>query len=182
MGLDGVEFVMALEETFDIAISDADAAAMRTPRLVLEYLEARLPMSAEDRCSEQRAFHHIRRAGMKHLGLPRRAFRPEARWKDLLPEDGASSSAAWRAVREETGFTALPKMFLGPFKFGFGGRQTIGESCRTVAHRNADLLRRPGEGWSRRDLEKILTGLIAEELGILKFGWDQDFVKDLGID
>ena len=38
MGLDGVEIVMALEESFDIVISDADASGMYTPRDIIDYV------------------------------------------------------------------------------------------------------------------------------------------------
>ena len=41
MGLDSVEFVMALEEAFGIYIPDVDAVGLATPRTVIDYLEKR---------------------------------------------------------------------------------------------------------------------------------------------
>ena len=38
MGLDSVELVMAFEEAFGVAIEDAEAAKMITPRDVILYL------------------------------------------------------------------------------------------------------------------------------------------------
>ena len=38
MGLDLVELVMRIEEEFDVTIPDESAAAMTTPRHVIEYL------------------------------------------------------------------------------------------------------------------------------------------------
>jgi acyl carrier protein len=39
MGLDAVELVMAVEETFGIAIPEADAAKMITPAMMIEYVQ-----------------------------------------------------------------------------------------------------------------------------------------------
>lgn len=45
MGLDTVEFVMALEQRFAVVISDRDAEGLTTPRRVVELLESRLGKS-----------------------------------------------------------------------------------------------------------------------------------------
>jgi hypothetical protein len=42
MGLDGVEFIMAVEDAFAIEIPDADAEQLVTPGHVARYLAARL--------------------------------------------------------------------------------------------------------------------------------------------
>ena len=42
MGLDGVEIIMSVEEGFDIEISDEEAAAARTPRLLCDVVERKL--------------------------------------------------------------------------------------------------------------------------------------------
>lgn len=42
MGLDGVELIMSVEEGFDIEISDEEAAAARTPRLLCDVVEKKL--------------------------------------------------------------------------------------------------------------------------------------------
>ncbi len=38
MGLGGVELVIAIEETFGITISDADAEGLVTPRILIDYV------------------------------------------------------------------------------------------------------------------------------------------------
>ena len=40
--LDSVEIVMAIEEAFDVTISDSDAEAMQTPRSVINWLLPRV--------------------------------------------------------------------------------------------------------------------------------------------
>jgi len=65
MGLDGVEFIMAVEEAFQIAIPDADAQQMFTPGDVVTYVYARVGSEGGHGCAEQRAFYRLRHASMK---------------------------------------------------------------------------------------------------------------------
>ena len=111
MGLDGVEFVMAVEEAFGLAIPDADAQALITPGHVVQYLEARLdPGNGSLACLEQRAFHALRRAGMAVLHRPRAAFRPDTRWEDVLPP--RRRRRTWKLLHHATGVVAWPSMWL----------------------------------------------------------------------
>ena len=71
MGLDSVEFVLAIEEAFQIAIPDAAAEAMRTPADVVAYLESRVGGGERSRCLEQAAFYRLRRAAMRLFGVQR---------------------------------------------------------------------------------------------------------------
>lgn len=41
MGLDLVEFAMAIEERFDIEITDAEASRLLTPRMVMDCVESK---------------------------------------------------------------------------------------------------------------------------------------------
>jgi acyl carrier protein len=56
MGLDSVEFVLATEEAFQIAIPDADAEKLLTPGDVVDYVCARIGSAPDSGCLEQRAF------------------------------------------------------------------------------------------------------------------------------
>ena len=46
MGLDSVELVMEIEDAFDLCIPDDDAAAMRTPRDVIDFVWAAVQQRA----------------------------------------------------------------------------------------------------------------------------------------
>jgi hypothetical protein len=83
MGLDLVEFTIAIEDAFGIFIPDADAQRLDTPGSLLEYLEGRLHRGSAA-CLEQRAFYRLRQAGMRVLNRPREAFRPSTQWIELL--------------------------------------------------------------------------------------------------
>ena len=57
MGLDAVEIVMSVEETFGIEISDADAESLQTPKQLIEFICQRIKSSDEASiCISQRAF------------------------------------------------------------------------------------------------------------------------------
>src|SRR2546425_8924482 len=70
MGLDSVEFVMALEEAFGLYIPDVDAVSLTTPRKVIDYLEKRLAPAESPQCVDQMAFYSVRRAAMRVLEKP----------------------------------------------------------------------------------------------------------------
>lgn len=106
MGLDGVEFVMAIEETFQIAISDEDAARMRTPRNVVDYVLTRLGPGQSAVCLEQRAFYRLRTATMRVFVQPRGAIRPTTRWEEILPPRQRRHN--WHLLRAATGVPHWP--------------------------------------------------------------------------
>jgi acyl carrier protein len=84
MGLDGVEFVMAVEEEFKIAISDAEAEHCVTVGQVVDLVYSRLRQTAEDPCASQHGFYVVRRRLMDALGLKRAQIRPETRLEALI--------------------------------------------------------------------------------------------------
>ncbi len=73
MGLEGVEWVMALEERFGVAISDAEAEASVTPAAVVELIFGKLRSTEERVCVSQRAFYLLRKGLARTLGVSRRS-------------------------------------------------------------------------------------------------------------
>ena len=67
MGLDLLEFTLAIEESFGLYLPEADAVRLVTPGQIIDYLEGRLPPAVSPQCLDQLAFYHIRRASMKVL-------------------------------------------------------------------------------------------------------------------
>jgi hypothetical protein len=72
MGLDGVELVMAFEESFGVSITDAEAEACETPAAVIAIIFGKLRASDERVCVSQRAFYLLRKGLMRALGISRR--------------------------------------------------------------------------------------------------------------
>ena len=178
MGLDAVEFVFALEDTFGIAISDAEATAMETPRLVVDFLVRRLPSSSTATCHTQQAFYRLRTAVVRAYQTPRNAIHPTTEWRTLLPD--RYLNRAWGQLQRVAGIADWP-----PYRILWWQppvSQTVGGTATYLARKTPHLFKRPDQGWHRPEIERIIRDLIAEEFGILHFDWDAHFVRDLHID
>ncbi|HEX8692320.1 MAG TPA: phosphopantetheine-binding protein [Longimicrobium sp.] len=184
MGLDSVEFIMAVEAAFGIDIPDAEAERVQTPRDLIGYLTRRLPMSdaAAPVCLSRRAFYRARRACVVRFGHPRDVLGPGTPLLAVLPEAGRRTH--WKALRGDLGVEVWP-MLLGPVTRHFlGGVETLGQLAGTVATQNAAALRRPDEPWSPAEVERLVVALIEMELGVdmRRFTLDSSFVHDMGVD
>jgi hypothetical protein len=176
VGLEAVEFVLAAEEAFQIAIPDEEVHRMATPRDVVEYLLRRLGEADEQVCLEQRAFYRLRRACVRLYQTPRGTFRPETRWVDILPRYWRRHN--WSLVHHATGVPQWPPLrFLARLPPDVA---TAGGTARYLA-REAKAALKGDSGWSRGQIEEVVARLIREVLAIKQFGWDQHFVKDLGV-
>ena len=93
MGLDGVELIMAIEEEFQIAISDAEASESETVGKMVDVVHARLRHCATDPCPSQHGFYVLRKCLMEQFGLTRSEVKPNSVLAELVPEEGRP--AAW---------------------------------------------------------------------------------------
>jgi hypothetical protein len=176
MGLDGVEFVIAVEEAFGLAIPDTEAQRLTTPGHLVRYLEGRV--LARGNCLEQRAFYSLRRAGMDVLSRPRSELVPAASWTSLLPARGRWR--AWRRLHQATGIRPWPAMYLwSPHPIG---QPTMGDTARYLVAHAAPFLVGADASWSKDRIEAQVRRLLSERLGIEKFSWDDRFVEELRVD
>jgi hypothetical protein len=106
MGLDTVEFVIAVEEKFGIKIEDAEAVECTTPRKLTDLILSKLEKTDEATCITQRAFHVLRRAFRKVLSVPRGDFRPETPLARLVP--AKERRKVWQDIRTEVGAERWP--------------------------------------------------------------------------
>ena len=88
MGLEAVEIVMAAEEAFGITIADSEAEKMVTPHNMIEHIMSKVGQPGHTPCLKQRAFHRIRAALMRRLGVKRERIRLETRLRELIPRPG----------------------------------------------------------------------------------------------
>lgn len=86
MGLDGVELVMAVEEAFDIQITDGDAAKMLTPRQVIDFVLGKVTTTTASVCLTQRAFNVLRKSLLRHGEWKRRDIAPAVTLAFLIPK------------------------------------------------------------------------------------------------
>jgi acyl carrier protein len=110
MGLDSVELVMEMEETFGIVFDDLDAEKIGTVGQAYRYILGKLELSQTIPCPSAVLFYKFRRALMMRYGADRRSLRPSARIADFLPKHGRRQ--AWVGLRDEVGMT-MPRLQLG---------------------------------------------------------------------
>lgn len=94
MGLDGVEIVMKVEETFDITMADPEAEKCLTPGHVIDLVMRKVGRADHATCLTQRAFHRLRASFVNRLGLKRSQVRPETRLVELLPRPARKQQLA----------------------------------------------------------------------------------------
>ena len=169
---------MAVEESFQIAIPDEDAQRMLTPGDVVRYVYARVGSESDGVCLEQRAFYRLRRASMKVFAQSRNAIKPATRWDEILPPRQRRHN--WHLLHRATGTPHWPRLTIR-------GRipdpvATVGGTAQYLAMHGGGSFQRPQEGWVQRDIEDVITRLMRDQLGTTEFRWDQEFVRDLGID
>ena len=104
MGLDTVELVIEVEESFGISIEDADAEQMRTAGDLHEYVlgkvaSAHTKIGTESKvCVTSRAFYALRKAVMDLSLASRRDLRPGTDLSGVIP--ARSRRHCWRQLSE----------------------------------------------------------------------------------
>jgi hypothetical protein len=177
MGLEAVEFVLAIEDAFGISIPNHEAEQLITPRPLAEYVEQRLPAGSSTACHTQRAFHKLRTGIVQAHRIPRSSIRPETPWQDILPARSFGNS--WRHMQKVTGVGDWPRAsFLG---FRNPAARTVGDTATYLATHAPVALKHSAEGWTRAEIDQVITRLMTVELGITAFSWDDRFAEELRI-
>jgi acyl carrier protein len=108
MGLEGVELVMALEEGFGVAISDAEAEACVTPVAIVNLIFGKLRASDEHVCVSQRAFYLLRNGLKQTLGVSRRSVALSADVRSFLA--GRSEREVWDGLKTAVQVRSWPAL------------------------------------------------------------------------
>ncbi len=108
MGLDIVELVMAVEETFGVSISDAEAVRCETPADVIAVVLGKLRTIEETGCVSQRGFYVLRRALTETLGIERRSVTLDLEIRSL--RCGTSDRAVWEELKVATKARSWPSL------------------------------------------------------------------------
>jgi hypothetical protein len=176
MGIDVLELVLALEETFQVAVPDADWERLLTPRHIVDYVIARVGTSEERVCLEQRAFYRLRRAAMRVFQVERSALTPETRWDEVLP--ARQRRRSWSLLQGAAGISPWPGLtFWGNYRASVA---TMGAAARHLSAHAAAALKGDG-GWSREQVEDVVRRLMREHLAIREFSWDDRFGKEISL-
>ena len=131
MGLDIVEFVMAVEVAFGVDIANAEAERLRTPRDVVTHLRGRLANAPNGApCRSQQAFYRTRRAIVSRFGRPRGALSPRTALAGEIPAAGRAEH--WRALRLDLAVEAWPRFPEPSWRTeDLGVPQTLGDLAGT---------------------------------------------------
>lgn len=184
MGLDLVEFMMAIEDAFEIAIPTSDAPQLTTPAQLVDYICDRVEIGDDGPPLVQVAFYRIRRALIEELGVPRDVVHPETRIADLTDRDEFD---VWRAVAIRLGIPAkilthapTPRWLTN---FTPAPKRAVGVVARQLAMLRPAALKTSHCGWSRRDVSEVAVRLLEFEIGTaVRAGrMDATFVRDLGM-
>lgn len=108
MGLDLVEFVMAVEEKFGISITDEEAQETTTPGKLVDLVLRKVATTDQSTCLTQRAFHLLRRHAMAKLRLKRSAFRPDLNLEEIFPKQNRRQ--LWSEFGQMVGASAWPEL------------------------------------------------------------------------
>jgi hypothetical protein len=111
MGLDAVELVLAVEETFGIAIPDSIASEMTTPANLISFVQDAVEARPDrEACISQRAFHRVRASLMKITGAGRAEITLKTPINRLFT--GPQRPEHWRRFKHDSGLTSLPNSLL----------------------------------------------------------------------
>lgn len=99
MGLDTVEIVLRVEETFGVDLPDDELGSVRTVGDLHELLLRKLDGGYA--CLSSRAFYRVRKALVDVLGVKRNSVRPSSELAVIL--DQRSRPNVWREIEQQSG-------------------------------------------------------------------------------
>lgn len=186
VGFDLMEFVLSVEDAFALRFPDQSRATITTPRRLIDYLAAQLPVADEHYCLTQRAYYRLRQILVRRLGCSRSALRPRTSLLAAIPEE--ARAAVWMQVRRDIGAGYArywPRLGVAG-RFEHRDCPPVGclrdAACFLVA-RLPLILKIPGEGWTRMQVAEVVQGLIWEEFGLRRNQYHEDscWDQDMGI-
>jgi len=174
MGLDIVEFIMEVEESFGVSIPDNAAQELTTPGRVIDYLHAQLPQAASGPCISQRAFYMLRRAIAETADVPRSLIHSNTVVGTILPnEDGRR---LWNSLH--TRFDLPKRHWPRIGQYWSRSRQIREGVMAMVTYRAKSLF---GDAWTRRQIADVVNNLVRTNLGVHEFTEDSRFGEDMGV-
>jgi hypothetical protein len=184
MGLDVVEFVMAVEDAFGLAVPDAEAERLTTPGRLIDYLAGRLPPGGAEAgaCLSQRAFYKLRRATCVGLSVDRQAVLPGTHLAAFFA--GEEGERAWQDAQIELGAAHWPRLGRRPlFDRALAPHlDTFGEAADFLATRCPVAVQEDGPGWTRVQVADAVRRLMRDELAIEEYTEASEWGRDLGLD
>ena len=99
MGLDGVEMLMAIEEEFQIVITEEEVYHCTTPKKMCAVIWSKLRQSKKTPCPSQHGFYLVRKAILKNTEVERKDLTPKMELNRVLPKKDRKEK--WRKIINE---------------------------------------------------------------------------------
>jgi hypothetical protein len=107
MGLDGVELLMEVENTFGITIDDAVASKMATAGQLHQYVCDKFQSLSANSCATQKCFYALRKQASSALNIPKKEIRPDTPIDTIFPLSKRRN--LWKMISYDAPFK-LPKL------------------------------------------------------------------------
>jgi acyl carrier protein len=108
MGLDIVELVMSIEESFGLELPDAEAEKLVTPAQLIEYILSQVKLTDQSVCLSRRTFYALRRTLMADFACTRRQVKPDVLLESLIPRP--NRRAAWQRTQAALQSKSWPEL------------------------------------------------------------------------
>jgi len=194
MGLDTVELVMDVEETFEVKISDEAAQRIVTVGELFECVVNQLELAVAGKCLSAATFYEIRSSFQK-VGIEER-FGPSTRLSEVLPmrkrrsrwtELAEMSKLKLPALRRPLWVVVLNTLATVAasvycyVSMGIEEPWLVSMSESVLALNFSEIMSKHG-AMGRNDVWVVLRSLIVDNLGVEvdEVVPEADFVKDLG--
>lgn len=178
MGFDTVYFLFAVEDAFGVAITNEEARASALPGTWSITSNAGSRVASErpvtaNAPSTAYAVRCFTRIGCREAesGPTRRGMTSY-----LAGISGAAGVSCNGSSASPSGHDTAS------LEFGASAARTIGATADYIARKAPAAIKGPDEGWTRPEIERTIRTLIADDLGIASFSWDDSFVTDLRVD
>lgn len=179
MGLDAVEMIMCWEDAFGIEITDKEAFALRTPKMAIALISAKIGAidSGVGVCPGMRVYHRVRKAFQDVVGLHRHQIQIDSKLLNILPKK--QRQKIWKDICSHLGLPKLPT-----FSFGVGvifAPVTVRDLVDwTVACYPCHFIS-SDERWTGSQVRSVVRASIRDIVGVSDFKDDDDFIRDIGI-
>lgn len=198
MGLDSVELLMDVEDSFNIQIPDSESEQINTVQDFADSVYQKISIVESNKCLSQRLFYNLKNT-FQEVEINNNSITPNTRIKELLL-DADNLKSKWTELQKQLSLR-LPKLVpldynpsLNPHRQLFGiqfGRRTPAITNATIRQLvdwiislNYQQLIKKNEISSKYEVERIICGIISDKMGIAinKIEMNHSINSDLGID
>jgi acyl carrier protein len=185
MGLELIEYFLAIENAFEQDIPLDELVKLETPLLLIDYLCARLGETSDGAQLTQVAFYRLRAALAEEFAVSRRDIRPTSSVVELAPH--RDETEVWVAVARRIG-VGVPRstsVQIAPWlrrRLHFESR-SVGVAAELLALMHPLRLRDSERPGTRAQITDLVRRALARELGIEISEREpaMPFVRDLGM-